>query len=176
MNCCSKFKDVNTFGNMLLSNTFPLPNSIQYDGFFNCYFYPFENNSNDNKNNKDLINADISYSIQRNPVNLKDELFISLLLKSQSDGIKKIFKSLDIVVILDVSGSMSSFLQTNKTSQGSCLNLAKDAIKKLLGKLESLEKNTGEHGNPTKDAFGEGKKIHLFYMFFLSQKLNKKFD
>lgn len=119
MECCSKFRDINTFEYMLVTNSLPAPNTIKYDGFLNNYFYPLENICCDNKN---LINTDISYAIIKNLMNSKEEIFISLLLNSKKDGIKIITKSLDIAVVLDVSGSMSSYLKTDDSKQECCLS------------------------------------------------------
>jgi len=91
-------------------NDIPPPSSIQYDGFFNNYYFPLENDNDKDISKSNIINADVSFKLQRNIINNKEENYISILLNSNRDGKKEITKSLDIVVVLDISSSMSSCL------------------------------------------------------------------
>ena len=148
MMCSSKWRDTNSYDeNIVNRNTIPLQSSIQYDGFMNNYFYPLETKKQ--KKIQHIINADFSYTIANNPINSEKEIFMSILINSNKDGIKQIKKCLDIIIVLDISGSMSSTLgrENNSTIENSCLSLAKDSVKKLFNKLKTISNNSNSYFN-----------------------------
>jgi len=144
----------------------PTKSSIQYDGLFNSYFFPVKkldgNCSSNKKKEENSIGARISYSKELNILNSNDilninsknkneEIFISILINCLKDGVKEITKSLDVVIALDISGSMSSNLPitSEETKPLSCLELAKAAIKDLNQKFISLV-NKNKYSNDFK--------------------------
>jgi len=142
MMCASKFRDINNFSNSSKIRV-PHPSSLPYDGLFNYNFFPVEINKNKiNKKNyvEPLVNAHFSFTKETHPITSNEEFFLSILMESKKDGIKEITKSLDLVIVLDNSGSMGSSLPNiNKNSHSlTCLELAKESIKKLNKKFYEI--------------------------------------
>ncbi|KAJ5069768.1 straightjacket isoform c [Anaeramoeba ignava] len=117
-------------------------NSITYKGIFSEYFFYCGK-----QEEKELLTTDTSTAITMNPLTKEKEYFLSFGLKSKYDGegIKKYGRpSLNLMIILDISGSMSdSFRTDNDLNENekiaSKLEIAKRAIIGLLSHLNDSD-------------------------------------
>jgi len=101
--------------------------SIEYQGLFNENFFNI-NSINRNK----LLSLESTLQIFENPLTLKKETFLANFIKTKYDGLGYRNRDMDMVIMVDISGSMGSSLGK---STNSCLSLAKIAINKLTTKI-----------------------------------------
>ncbi|MFH0862369.1 MAG: VWA domain-containing protein [Candidatus Altiarchaeota archaeon] len=97
-------KDINNFRRNIENNYLPLQTDITYEGLFYEYFF----DTGEKKPCEKLFCPSYDYAISKDPISGKDDQYLSVGLNS---GIKeKDFKrkKLNLVVVLDMSGSMSS--------------------------------------------------------------------
>ncbi|KAJ5075863.1 straightjacket isoform c [Anaeramoeba ignava] len=117
-------------------------NSITYKGIFSEYFFYYGK-----QEEKELLTTDTSTAITINPLTKEKEYFLSFGLKSKYDGegIKKYGRPpLNLMIILDISGSMSdSFRIDNDLNENEAiankLEIAKRAIIGLLPHLNDSD-------------------------------------
>ena len=97
-------KDTNNFFDNLKNDYLPKLDSITYEGvFYQHYFDTGKNTKCD-----ELFCPSYSTAVQKNLFTDKREYFLSVGLNSNLDSSKFKRKKLNIVVVLDISGSMSS--------------------------------------------------------------------
>lgn len=97
-------KDVNNFRENILNGFLPLPTDITYEGLF--YDYYFDTGATEACNK--LFCPSYSYAVSKDPLSEKDEYYLSVGLNS---GIKESDfqrKKLNLMLVLDISGSMGS--------------------------------------------------------------------
>ena len=97
-------KDVNNFRDNIKNGYFPITTDITYNGLF--YDYTFDTGVQ--KESKELFSPSYSTAISKDPLSGKNEVYMTVGLNSnikQSDFTRK---KLNLVVVLDISGSMSS--------------------------------------------------------------------
>lgn len=97
-------KDVNNFRENIKNGFFPQLSDITYEGLFYDYFFDTGNQTQCNK----LFCPSYSMSISPDPFSKKDEYYMTVGLNS---GIKESDfkrKKLNLVVVMDISGSMGS--------------------------------------------------------------------
>jgi Ca-activated chloride channel family protein len=97
-------KDVNNFRENIEKDFLPLPSDITYEGLFYDYFF----DTGATKACDKLFCPSYSYAISKDPISEKDEYYLSVGLNS---GIKESDfkrKKLNLMVVLDISGSMGS--------------------------------------------------------------------
>ena len=102
---------------------------ITYDGIFNENYFHIQS-----RETNLLNNLEISHCIVKNPLGGEIEQFLGILLKSKYDGTKGIREPIDICITLDISGSMTAYL--NETEKKSRNDLSVEAIIKLTEQLE----------------------------------------
>lgn len=98
-------KDINNFRKNIENGFLPSNDDITYEGLF--YDYYFETGDNNSKCNESFCPS-YTFALSKNPINQKDEYFLSVGLNSnikQSDFKRK---KLNLVIVLDRSGSMGS--------------------------------------------------------------------
>ena len=98
-------QDINNFRKNIENDFLPLHTDITYEGLF--YDYYFDTGSKTQECEK-LFCPSYSYAISKDPFSQKDEYYLSVGLNSglkESDFQRK---NLNLVVVLDVSGSMGS--------------------------------------------------------------------
>jgi len=96
-------KDVNNFRENIDNNYLPLPTDITYEGLF--YDYYFETGQPGQANNK-LFSPAYAYAVTRDPLSHQTEYYLSIGLNSglkESDFQRK---KLNLVIVMDISGSM----------------------------------------------------------------------
>ena len=95
-------KDINNFRENILQDYLPLPTDVTYEGlFYDYYFYTGEA-----KECKKLFCPSYSYAISKDPFSMQPQYYLSVGLNSGMTDFKR--KKLNLVVVLDFSGSMGS--------------------------------------------------------------------
>ena len=97
-------KDVNNFRENIKNGYFPIVTDITYNGLF--YDYTFDTGVQ--KESKELFSPSYSTAVSKDPISGKNEIYMTVGLNSnikQSDFKRK---KLNLVVVLDISGSMES--------------------------------------------------------------------
>lgn len=118
-----------SFSELLNYGSVPKESSITYQGIINSNFFLSANKMCD-----DILELDINFIDWVNPIYDIKEKLCSLLVKTKFDGIG-FRKPIDIVFVLDKSGSMTSKLSRDVNSKESCIDLAKQAFIELLNHL-----------------------------------------
>lgn len=139
-------KDVNNFRQNIKSGYLPLLTDITYEGLFYDYYF----DTGASKPCEKLFCPSYSYAISQDPFSKQDEYYLSVGLNS---GIKESDfqrKKLNLVVVLDISGSMGSSFdsyyydqfgnqQSNKDSgEDSRKKKLKVAAESVVGLLDNL--------------------------------------
>ena len=108
---------------------------ISYDGIMNENYFKISS-----KESNLLMNLELSKLIIANPYNqTQKDYFIGLMCKSKYDG-EEINESIDISIALDISGSMNSNVDLKRKTGKSRIDLAKDALSKLILNLKPNDK------------------------------------
>ena len=97
-------KDINNFRENIKNGYFPISTDITYNGLF--YDYTFDTGAKEES--KELFSPSYSTAISKDPISNKNEIYMTVGLNSnikQSDFKRK---KLNLTVVLDISGSMSS--------------------------------------------------------------------
>jgi len=98
-------KDINNFYKNIENNYLPLPTDITYEGLFYNYFF----DTGETKECTELFCPSYTYAISNDPISQQKEYYISVGLNS---GIKETDfhrKKLNLVIVLDNSGSMGEY-------------------------------------------------------------------
>ncbi len=95
-------KDINNFRENIEQGYLPLPTDVTYEGLF--YDYYFE--TGDQKECKKLFCPSYSYAISKDPFSGKSDEYLSVGLNSGLTDFQR--KKLNLMVVLDYSGSMGS--------------------------------------------------------------------
>ena len=97
-------KDINSFRENIKNDYLPLLTDITYEGLFYGYYF----NTGEQEECRQLFCPSYSYAVTRDPFSGEAEYYLSVGLNS---GIKESDfhrKKLNLVIVLDISGSMSS--------------------------------------------------------------------
>ena len=122
MNCNSYKDTINTGG-------LPQLDSLTYEGTFNSNYIRIDKRLD--IQGKDTLDLDYSTFVIENSITKQEEHYISVVIKSKYDGIGA-RKPIDLVFVLDKSGSMDSRLGSCRDS---CISLAKKCIFKLIDNM-----------------------------------------
>ncbi len=97
-------KDINNLRENIENDYLPLSTDITYEGLFYCYYF----DTGEKEECRELFCPSYGYAITRDPFSQKEEYYMAVGLNSgikQSDFERK---KLNLVIVLDISGSMSS--------------------------------------------------------------------
>eukprot|EP01084_Bolivina_argentea_P137718 242543_1 len=125
-------QDINTFRQGVNNNYLPLPSSITFEGIFSDYY--FRTDVNNKQNCQQLFCPTYSSAVVTNPFNKESyEYYLSVGLNSniKTKDFKR--KKLNLVIVLDISGSMKS--RIDYISDATYLSVAKKSIVSLLKHL-----------------------------------------
>lgn len=139
-------KSINNFRQNIQNNFLPQITDITHQGLFYDYFF----DTGKGQDCKDLFCPSYSTAISKDPFSQNPEYYMTVGLNSNLNESDFKRKNLNLVVVLDISGSMSSpFNQyhydqnpsllekvTNPDRSKSKLDLATDSIANMLDKLE----------------------------------------
>jgi Ca-activated chloride channel family protein len=139
-------KDIDNFRENINNNYLPIPTDITYEGLFYDYYF----DTNDSGESNKLFYPGYSCATTRDPLSGKTEYYLSVGLNSgmKENDFKR--KHLNMVIVLDISGSMSSafdeyyydrsgiqkHLGTSELRR-SKIAVAEDAIITILDQLDS---------------------------------------
>ena len=98
-------KDVNNFRENIKEGYFPISTDITYNGLF--YDYYFETKKSDEKSDK-MFYPSYSLATSKDPISNETEYYMTVGLNSNIKESDFQRKKLNLVVVLDISGSMSS--------------------------------------------------------------------
>ena len=102
-------KDVNNFRENIKNGYFPISTDITYNGLF--YDYTFDTGNKDEKNtenSEELFSPSYSCAVSKDPISNENEYYMTVGLNSNIKESDFQRKKLNLVVVLDISGSMSS--------------------------------------------------------------------
>jgi len=97
-------KDINNFRKNIENNYLPLPTDITYEGLFYDYYFDTGKQQNCDK----LFCPSYAYAISEDPFSKNPEYYLSVGLNSNIKESEFQRKKLNLAVVLDISGSMSS--------------------------------------------------------------------
>lgn len=97
-------QDINNFRKNISNGYLPLTTDITYEGLFYDYYFDTGNSQGCEK----LFCPSYSYAVSRDPFSLEDEYYLSVGLNSGMKESDFERKKLNLVIVMDVSGSMSS--------------------------------------------------------------------
>ncbi len=132
-------KDINNFRENIKNGYLPLPTDITYEGLF--YDYYFDTNKKETCDK--LFCPSYSTAVSKDPISGKEEYYMAVGLNSNLKESDFQRKKLNLVVVLDISGSMESPFDTyhydgNKTresSNKSKMEIAKNVVADLTQHL-----------------------------------------
>ncbi|CAF1060158.1 unnamed protein product [Adineta steineri] len=106
--CHSDVKDVNNFRENIQNNYLPIITDLSYEGIFNDYFFDTGNEQQQREDNQNLFCPSYSMAITKNPLQQSDEYYMTVGLNSNltEDTFKR--SPMNLLICVDVSGSMSS--------------------------------------------------------------------
>lgn len=137
-------KDINNYRDNLSQGYFPLQSDITYEGLFYEYF--FDTKTNSVNGDEDLFYPSASTSISSDPISSNDEYYLSVGLNSNIKKSDFKRKKLNIVIVLDISGSMSSSIDDyyydgndEKEDYKSKMKLAEESINVLIDQLKDYD-------------------------------------
>jgi len=135
--------DINNFRENIRSDYFPISTDITYEGLFYDYFF----DTGITEECDELFCPSYSYAVSKDPISNEEEYYLQVGLNSGMKESDFQRKKLNLVVVLDISGSMgSSFrryyyddpLRNNEEdSSKSKLDVASESIVALLDHLNS---------------------------------------
>ncbi|MFB3765474.1 MAG: VWA domain-containing protein [Methanotrichaceae archaeon] len=143
-------KDINNFRENIKQNYLPLPTDITYEGLFYDYYFDTGQAKECNK----LFCPSYSYAISRDPFSKEPQYYLSVGLNSGITDFKR--KKLNLVVVLDYSGSMgSTFDSYYYDRSGNQINLddSEDSGKTKMEIADKAVVSLLDHLNPD-DRFG----------------------
>ena len=97
-------KDINNFRENIKNGYFPISTDITYNGLFYDYFF----DTGRKTESEYLFSPSYSCAISKDPISSKNEYYITVGLNSNIKESDFHRKKLNLVVVLDISGSMSS--------------------------------------------------------------------
>ena len=97
-------KDINNFRDNIENDYLPVPSDVTYEGLFYDYYFDTGQGSSCNK----LFCPSYTYAISKDPFSEDEEYYLSVGLNSNMKESDFERKKLNLVVVLDISGSMSS--------------------------------------------------------------------
>lgn len=95
-------KDISNFRENILQDYLPLPSDVTYEGLFYDYYF----DTGTAKECKKLFCPSYSYAVSKDPLSLQPQYYLSVGLNSGMTDFQR--KKLNLVVVLDFSGSMGS--------------------------------------------------------------------
>ncbi|MEI6104546.1 MAG: VWA domain-containing protein [Methanothrix sp.] len=95
-------KDISNFRENILQDYLPLPSDVTYEGLFYDYYF----DTGAALECKKLFCPSYSYAVSKDPISMQPQYYLSVGLNSGMTNFQR--KKLNLVVVLDFSGSMGS--------------------------------------------------------------------
>lgn len=134
-------KDINNFRENFKNGYLPLTTDITYEGIF--YDYVFD--TGNVEKSTELFSPSYSYAISKDPLSGEEEYYLSVGLNSNIKESDFKRKKLNLVVLLDISGSMSSSFNSyyydnpfdfEYESNNSKMEIANESLNMLIDNLK----------------------------------------
>lgn len=124
---------------------FPLMTDITYNGLFSEYYFDTGNN-NVEKNTEDMFYPSYSIAKSKDPISGEDEYYMSVGLNSNIKESDFQRKKLNLVLVLDISGSMDSYFdeyyydsfggyEEKESNAKTKMQIAQESINMLIDRL-----------------------------------------
>lgn len=135
-------KDINNFRENISNGYFPLETDITYEGIY--YDYSFDTGNANSGDSSKMFYPTFSTAVSKDPISNKDEYYVSVGLNSNIKESDFQRKKLNVVLVLDISGSMSSSIKDyyydannneDEKEFKSKMKLAEESINILLDQL-----------------------------------------
>jgi len=128
-------KDVINFRKKIRSNRVPEPTDITHEGIFYEYYFDTSGKTKSVESTK-LFYPSYSSAVCKNPLTQEIECYLSVGLNSslKQEDFKR--KKLNIIIVLDMSGSMSSPFDGEPFSAQNKMTVANQSVVSLLNHLE----------------------------------------
>ena len=126
---CGGIKGANTtFQESLKAGILPKSSSLACNSLFSKYIFDLKKNETN-----ELVDLSLNLAQAKNPLTNEMEKYLAIGLLSSEDE-KNYREPLNLIIVLDVSGSMNCAL-----SNGNKMNLAKSCVKSIYKKLNDDE-------------------------------------
>lgn len=137
-------KDINNFRENIKNGYLPLPTDITYEGLFYDYFF----DTNKKETCAKLFCPSYSTAVSKDPISGKEEYYMAVGLNSNLKESDFQRKKLNLVVVLDISGSMESPFDTyhydsstnREVSNKSKMEIAKNVVADLTEHLKAEDR------------------------------------
>ena len=136
-------KDVENFRENIKNGYFPISTDITYNGIF--YDYSFD--TGNKQNSDDLFSPTYSTAISKDPISGNNEYYMTVGLNSNIKESDFKRKKLNLVVVLDISGSMNSGFNTyyydansDEESAKSKMKIARESVNILIDQLNDEDR------------------------------------
>jgi uncharacterized protein YegL len=126
--------NANLYTESIKEGQLPSASALPYEGLINESHFTIQKPEQDKLLSLELSSALVNSPLSDDP---SQDIFVGVMLKSKFDGIGNKNLPIDIVIVLDVSGSMDSRLGE---STESCLSLAKTAIRKVCTRMSQEDR------------------------------------
>jgi len=128
-------KDIVNFRRNIENGYLPLPTDITYEGLYYEYFF----DTGEKEVCRELFCPSYSTAVSRDPVSGKDDYYLSVGLNSGMTEADFQRQDLDLVIVLDISGSMSSGFAQYYYDQGAAKqDVAEPQKTKMAAAAESV--------------------------------------
>lgn len=146
-------KDINNFRENIENNYFPQYSSLTYEGLFYDYYF----DTGEQEETEKLFSPSYSFAVSSDPISNQDECYLSVGLKSglKEEDFKR--RNLNLTIVLDISGSMSSsfdeYYYDEETGEEITKNKLDVACESIVSLLEHLN-NDDRFGMVLFDGYG----------------------
>lgn len=129
--------NVDSFRQNIKNGYLPLSTDITYNGLYSEYYFDTGNN----ENSTDMFYPSYSFAVSTNPLSKEQEYYMSIGLNSniKENDFKR--DKINLVIVLDISGSMSSSFNSyyydkkGNTDSKSKMKVAEECVNNLIDKL-----------------------------------------
>ena len=137
-------KDIENFRKNIENGYFPISTDITYNGIF--YDYAFDTGKKEESD--ELFSPSYSTSISKDPFSNQDEYYMTVGLNSNIKESDFSRKKLNLVVVLDISGSMASSFDSyyydleddEEEVRKTKMNIASESVNVLLDQLNEFDR------------------------------------
>lgn len=138
-------KDINNFRENIENGYFPISTDITYNGLF--YDYTFD--TGNSTESTELFSPSYSCAISKDPISNIDEYYMTVGLNSNIKESDFSRKKLNLVVVLDISGSMGSSFNSyyydnpfseKKDKDKSKMQIASESVNILIDQLKDTDR------------------------------------
>lgn len=132
-------KDINNFRENIKEGYFPLVSDITYEGVYYDYYF---DTGKDLRESDEMFYSTATTAVSKDPISEKNEYYVSVGLNSNLKQEDFSRKKLNIVVVLDISGSMSAGIDNyyydfdEKSDSKTKMKLAEEAVNILIDQLQ----------------------------------------